>query len=112
MQEAKFSFNTKFRLFGMDCQYTIRDDEGTAGEIFYKGMQLVSVMIKSGAVPSNGNGRSSAQLPGMPTQEEAQPVCPQCGKSDELELVSFQRAGKPRQAFKCQRCQKWLPDKK
>ena len=115
MQEAKFSFNTKFRLWGVECQFTIRDDEGTAGQIFLKGTQLVAVMLKSGAQPSNGNGHAAAAPgPAAPPpleqlfDEPKQPVCPICGKADELELVSFERDGKPRQAYKCQRCKKWL----
>ncbi len=35
------------------------------------------------------------------------PVCPTCGKSDEVELIHFTKDGQPKSAFKCQRCQKW-----
>jgi hypothetical protein len=122
MQEAKFSFNTKFRLWGVECQFTIRDDEGTAGQIFLKGTQLVAVMLKSGAQPSNGNGHASAgpvppvsprvaAVEPLFQEEPVKPVCVKC-QSQNLELVSFQRDGKPRQAWKCQACGKWQPEKK
>lgn len=114
MQEAKFSANIKFRHLGYDCQFTFRSDEGSYPQLMQVQIEAVKWLWKAGAQPtSNGNGKPPGpQLPGMPVAEPAQPVCPVCGKSDELELVSFEKGGKPRQAFKCQRCQKWLPDKK
>lgn len=35
------------------------------------------------------------------------PVCPKCGQSDEVELIHFNKNGKPKSAYKCQRCQEW-----
>ncbi len=115
MEEAKFSANIKFRHLGYECQFTFRSDEGSAAGLMEQQLQAVKWLWQHGAQPSNGNGKPSVsvpELPGMPVQDEAQPVCPHCGQSDELELVHFERGGKPRSAYKCQRCQKWLPDKK
>ena len=37
------------------------------------------------------------------------PVCPNCGTSESMELITFndKKTGKPRQAWKCQECEKW-----
>jgi hypothetical protein len=34
-------------------------------------------------------------------------VCPKCGQSDQVELIHFVKNGKPKSAYKCQRCQEW-----
>jgi hypothetical protein len=113
MQEAKFSSNIKFRHLGYECQFTMRADEGSPAQLLELQMKAVTWLFAHGGTPTNGNGHAAApQLAGMPVAEPAAPVCPVCGKSDQLELVSFVRNGKPRQALKCQRCLKWLPDKK
>jgi len=111
MQEAKHSFNVKFMLRGFQCQLTIRDDEEGTGLILTAATAMVKTLATvPGVAPGgNGNGRSAAVQPPM---EPAEQVCPVCGKSDELELVHFERDGRPRQAWKCQRCKKWLPDRK
>lgn len=37
------------------------------------------------------------------------PVCKNCGTNENMELIGFKdnKTGKPRQAWKCQECQKW-----
>ncbi len=122
MEEAKFSANVKFKYQGFECQFTMRQDEGPAAGLMQLQLGAVGWLQAHGAVPSNGNGNghqvpAPALTPGKPApkpepEAPVAPVCPTCGLSDELELVHFERAGKPRDAFKCQRCQKWLPDKK
>lgn len=115
MEEAKHSFNIKFRMQGFECQLTIRDDEVGTGIIVSQAQAAVRMLAGLvGVTPSNGNGRSAAgpepahplapPAPSVP----AKPVCPHCLTSDELELVHFEKDGKPRSAWKCQRCKKWL----
>ena len=114
MQEARYSFNTKFRYHGFESQFTIREEEGVAAVTIDAGMKAIAWLSDHGAMPTNGNGHQN----GAPSKVEDQlwdklklpdkPVCPVCGKGDELELVKFERDGKPRSAYKCQRCKKWL----
>lgn len=121
MEEAKFSANIKFRHLGFECQFTMRQDEGPAAQVMEMQMQAVKWLWAHGATP-NGNGHAAApgaeHPPAPPAQLEHNiftppaPVCPVCGQADELELVSFERDGKPRKAWKCHRCEKWLPSKK
>lgn len=51
------------------------------------------------------------QLPLTPSPHETPgpPVCDECGSAEYMELISFpdKKTGKPRQAWKCQQCQKW-----
>lgn len=103
MEEAKYSLNIKFRWQGFECQYTARSDEN-GGQALMKGKQIIETLLAQGAVP-NGNGK-----PAVPPSSER--LCPVCHQADQLELVKFQKDGKPRQAYKCQRCNKWLPDEK
>jgi hypothetical protein len=115
MQEAMHSFNIKFKMQGFECQLTIRDDERGTGLIVSSAQAAIRMLAGlQGVTPSNGNGRSSAgpEPAASPRAAPVEPVCPTCGKSDELELIPFEKDGKPRQAWKCQRCKKWLPDKK
>jgi hypothetical protein len=115
MQEALHSFNVKFRFRGFECQLTIRDDEQGTGKIVTQAQAVVTMLAGLvGVTPTNGNGHAAlgAGHPQDVLVQPFEPVCPVCGKSDQLELVPFVRNGKPRQAYKCQRCSKWLPDKK
>lgn len=102
MEEARFSTNIKYRYQGFECQFTMRADQGSASELLDNSFKAVRWLGDHGAVPGNGNGKPFPK----PASE---PVCPRCGKSDELELISFEKDGKPRKAWKCQRCKKWLP---
>ena len=106
MEEAKYSLNIKFRWQGFECQFTSRSDEN-GGQTLIKGKQIIETLLAQGAVP-NGNHQASLTFKG----EEKKRVCPVCGQDDELELIKFERGGKPHQAYKCQRCSKWLPDEK
>lgn len=102
MEEARHSFNIKFRMQGFECQLTIRDDKEGTGPIVSAGQATVHMLAGLKGVEPSSNGKH------FPAPA-AEPVCPHCGKSDELELISFERDGKKRQAWKCQRCGKWLP---
>ena len=120
MQEALHSFNVKFKMQGFECQLTCRDDKEGTGLIISQGQAVVRMLAGLvGVSPTNGNGHAAAapgpvhpQAPPLFEEEPAQPVCPVCGQADQLELVKFMKLGKPHQALKCQRCSKWLPDKK
>jgi hypothetical protein len=126
MEEAKHSFNVKFRMQGFECQLTIRDDDVGTGIIVAQAQATVRMLAGlKGITATNGNGHAApgsgpsgsprAAAPPAPElfpEAPAEPVCPTCGQSDKLELIPFERDGKPRQAYKCQRCKKWLPDKK
>jgi hypothetical protein len=108
MQEALHSFNVKFKMQGFECQLTVRDEEQGTGKIVTAGQSVVRMLAGLvGVTPSNGNGKP--QLPGMPEQVPLKLVCPVCGKDDELEAIILKNG---KRVFKCQRCQKWLPDKK
>jgi hypothetical protein len=102
VEEAKFSTNIKFKVQGFECQFTMREDTGSAAELLDRAFKAVAWLKAHEAVPGNGNGKPFPK----PADE---PVCPKCGQSDMLELISFEKDGKPRKAWKCQRCKKWLP---
>lgn len=106
MEEAKFSLNIKYRYEGFECQFTMRAEQGSASEQLDLGQKAVSWLLAHGAVP---NGNHQLSMLGKAHSADSQRVCPVCGKDDELELIKFERDGKPRQAWKCQRCKKWLP---
>lgn len=122
MQEAKYSFNVKFRMRGYDCQFTMREEEGAASDLLVKGEGAVNWLLSHQAAPSfNENGKPAAgpdlghppgpsngkpQAPAAPAR-----LCPVCHQSDKLELIRFTRGDKELSKYKCQRCAKWLPDK-
>lgn len=122
MEEAKHSFNLKFRMQGFECQLTVRDDEEGTGKIVGQAQAVVRMLAGLvGVTPTNGNGHAAAPgaahppappAPPLFQEEPPAPVCPTCGQADELELIPFTKDGKPRQAWKCHRCEKWLPSKK
>jgi hypothetical protein len=44
----------------------------------------------------------------QPAPPEQGPICQECGTGDFMELIRFKdKKGNPRQAWKCQQCQKW-----
>ena len=45
----------------------------------------------------------------QPAEFQELPVCVQCGEWDGMELIQFtdKRTGAPREAWKCQNCDKW-----
>lgn len=117
MEEAKHSFNLKFRLQGFECQLTIRDEEEGTGPIVAKAQATVRMLSGlAGVERTNGNGHaaaapSSAHPPLLGGPPVPRP-CQFCGEDSELELVHFEKDGKPRTAWKCQACGKWQRDLK
>lgn len=109
MQEARFSFNVKFRWQGFDCQYTARDDEN-GGTALKTAKQVIQSLLAQGAAP-NGNHQPSL-TPQVPASGAPERVCPVCKKDDMLELIDLGEKYQNRQAWKCQRCLKWLPNGK
>ena len=80
MEEARFSWNIKYRWQGFECQSTIRSDEDTMpAELIEHHIRWLSA---HGAVPNGNGGNGKAAAP----QASAR-VCPVCSKDDELELV-------------------------
>lgn len=118
MEEAKFSFNVKFNLDGFDCQLTVRSDT-TSTECIDLGTRAINVLKHHGAVPDRRweaikNGENKT-LPGVePIFPDDVPVCTECGKSDDMELVKWvdKGTGKKRAEWKCQRCLKWASKSK
>jgi len=119
MQEAKYSYNIKFNTGGFDCQFTARTDT-TVEECLTLGFKAIQKLKVSGAQPArrwengkNGVETKKAAAPVEPVEdlfpEEPKRSCPTCGKSDQLELIKWTKNGKPTEAWKCQRCKKWLP---
>lgn len=117
MEQARFSFNIKFNMAGFDCQFTLRNDED--GEaLFSEGMDVLGALAGQGAIPqSRNNGKATpapnpAPAPKPESSQGAERVCPECGQSDMLELIEWDREGRHHKAWKCQRCVKWLPKEK
>jgi hypothetical protein len=130
MEEAKFSFNVKFLMQGFDCCLTLRSDQDGLGPQITHAESAVSILKAIPGVTPMVNRHAGAApvaphppVASKPLTPQFQkqlvkiarspvPVCPSCGQSDEVELISFNKNGKPRQAYKCQACQSWLPDQK
>jgi|WetSurMetagenome_2_1015567.scaffolds.fasta_scaffold172681_1 hypothetical protein len=129
MEEALTSFNVKFKMHGFDCCLTLRSDkEGLGVQITQAEAAVGIIRAIPGVTPMVNQHAGAAPVAARPPvnkpltpQFQKQlvkiarspvPVCPSCGQSDEVELISFNKNGKPRQAFKCQACQSWLPDQK
>lgn len=122
MDEARYSINLRFNLRGYDSQVTMRDDND-CGELMEKYLNILGKLHDIGATPvrrweevkgnGNGNGktesRPSADQPRL--DENTPPTCRQCGSSEGMEHIEFDRGGKPRKAWKCQTCEKWYYEK-
>ena len=109
MEEAKFSTNIKYRYQGFECQFTMRADQGSAAELLDLAHKAVTWLSAHGAVPGNGNG-SYKKEPEKAVQEKR--LCPVCHQDDQLRLIEFTPKGsqKSMAKFKCERCNKWLPN--
>lgn len=119
MDQAKNSINIKANLDGFDVQFTLRDDD-SMNTLLTQLPQMLNWIKQSGGTPQvygnqrNGNGKpKESQIPTLPLggDEQRVPVCRYCDTSDHMELIDFERDGKPRRAWKCQRCEKWHYDK-
>ena len=111
MEEAKYSINIKYRQQGYECQLTMRADTGSASAQLILSQQALNWLAEHGAEPTNGRNGKAAEH-SKPQAEEKERVCPVCGKDDKLELIDLGEKYQNRQAWKCQRCIKWLPNGK
>jgi len=108
MQEARFSTNIRYTITGLEEQVTIRNDTDLAAH-FAEVKKVRDLLAALGAQPTKANGNGNHPV-ADPT--EPPPVCKKCGSSDNMELVSFTKDGKPKEAWKCQACGKWHYDEK
>jgi len=108
MQEARFSTNIRYTVNGLDEQLTLRNDSDIAAH-FAEVKKARDLLTTIGAHSPKSNG--SSQNASADPQPQA-PVCKTCGSSDNMELVSFTKDGKPKDAWKCQACGKWHYDEK
>lgn len=108
MNEARFSTNIRYTINGLDEQLTIRNDSDLATHIaeVKKARDLLSAIGAHSAKPNDSSQTTSA----MP--QPTAPVCKKCSSSDDMELVSFTKDGKPKDAWKCQKCNAWHYDEK
>jgi ribosomal protein L40E len=108
MQEARFSTNIRYTITGLEEQLTIRNDTDLAAH-FAEVKKARDLLNNLGAHSAKSNG--SSQNVSTDPQPTA-PVCKKCGSSDDMELVSFTKDGKPKDAWKCQKCNAWHYDEK
>lgn len=116
MEEAKFSFNVRFNLYGYDSQVTIRSDQEWL-ECVYKGQQLLKHLAGIGAKPdrrweaikNGGNGPEQGKLEPVEKDANGTPFCPICKNAAHVELIGFDKGGKHMERYKCQGCNRWLP---
>ena len=122
MEEAKFSFNIKFLYQGYDCCFTVREDQpGKAPELVEKALQVINDLGTKGALPVKpsaikpaaaavpaGEKSAAVRQPAAGKSSLEIPVCNYCESSAHVELIKFEKDGQPRQAYKCQACNKWL----
>jgi len=103
MNEARFSANVRFSFKGFETQFTMRDDEN-CNELLSKFTTVLNHLEKLGATPQVKNGTSKTSSGAADLTPSA---CKECGRSDNMELISFEKDGKAKKAWKCQTCQKW-----
>lgn len=65
--------------------------------------EIANAELKANQLKGKGNPAAN------PDQTGEIPVCQNCGTNEFMELITFpdKRTGNPRQAWKCQQCQKW-----
>ena len=108
MNEAKFSTTIKFIHHGFDEQLTIRNDSDL--ETHLKDvLKAITILQKLDCQPTKAHVKNH-----QPTTEstEVPPLCKKCGSSDSMELVSFTKDGKQKDAWKCQACERWYYESK
>ena len=113
MEEARYSFNVKFKVEGLEAQFTCRAGENERLGDFLQTIENSITLVKSlGAAPratgvaAAGNGHKERLESVKPQQK----VCTVCGKADQLQLIEFTPKGSDKSMFKykCERCNKWL----
>ncbi len=112
MEEARYSFNFKFVLNGFESQFTLRSDESWM-DCLAQASRATTQLHVHGAVPTvhrgGGQGPSVHSRGGNGGNGHQVTTCPTCRKVDRLELIEWSRDGKDMHAWKCQRCEKWMP---
>jgi hypothetical protein len=108
MQEARFSTNIRYTCAGLQEQLTIRNDSDLGTHFAeVKKARDVLLSLGAGSAKPNGGPQTTSAMP-----QTAAPVCKKCSSSDDMELVSFTKDGKPKDAWKCQKCNAWHYDEK
>lgn len=121
MEEARYSFNVKCLVQGFECCFTMREDQpGKASDLVDRSLQVVSYLVSKGAAPLKpvATAKSVPAAPAAVAGKQAGvkkggesldiPQCNYCGSNESVELITFEKEGHQRQAYKCQTCQKWL----
>ena len=108
MNEARFSTNIRYTMTGLEEQLTIRNDTDL-GAHFAEVKKARDLLSTLGAHSSKSNAlQQTTSTEPQPTA----PVCKKCASSENMELVSFTKDGKPKDAWKCQKCNAWHYDEK
>lgn len=117
--DKRYHAEVKVILEGRECRINAFRD--TLQEIFQDIGTICSQYPQDWMNPAKREivnaERKAAQL-GLQTGSKAPakaeetgeiPVCEHCGSSEHMELIRFtdKKTGKPRQAWKCQACEKW-----
>ncbi len=107
-QKTRYHAEVKVNVEGHDARINCFAD--SLVEIFRDIGEVIAQFPpdwKSPARRENANAELKAQHASEQTGEI--PVCQNCGTDEFMELISFtdRRTGEPRQAWKCQQCQKW-----
>lgn len=103
MNEAKYSTNVKYLVSGYELQSTVRHDtdlKSHMAEVY----DLLANLSKIHAGPTKN--KPQGDVP-PPASEIELPKCASCGSAAHMELIGFSQNGTPKQAWKCQECQKW-----
>jgi len=113
---TRYHAEVKVELEGREARINVFAD--TLAEIFQDIGTICSQFPQDWMNPAKREivnaERKAAQLrhpkPVIKAEETGEiPVCEYCGSSDFMELIRFndKKTGKPRQAWKCQSCEKW-----
>lgn len=113
--KTKYHAEVKGRLNDEEVRVNVFAD--TLNEIFLDIGKVHAQLFEAYRNPGKreiANAELKAQQP-IPKPSPAQslkdtvPVCENCGTNENMELIGFndKKTGKPRQAWKCQQCEKW-----
>ena len=104
--EAPYLTTIRYSLDGFDAQTSLGTHDNAADHLD-RIAKLLEELQKAGAGPAR---RWESNHKPLTTPESQTPVCAECHQSDQMELVTFQKNGHPKSAWKCQKCKKWAPD--
>ena len=103
MNDARLSIALKFETPEANAIMTIRSD-GTPAELLAEAEHTMA-LLTSGTFPSLTP--TVQPEPQVITTDTQPPTCASCQQTDRMQLIEFFRRGKPKRAWKCQRCGKW-----